>query len=96
MKLRKCNAQNKPPFDGGANKAKKRHVRKRTSHRRGFGYFPLIETDAMRGETMMTIFKTFLAATALALTLGLTTATVSAPAMADGFDTCGATPSGTC
>lgn len=45
---------------------------------------------------MMTIFKTFLAATALVLTLGLTTATVSAPAMADGFDTCGATPSGTC
>jgi threonine/homoserine/homoserine lactone efflux protein len=45
---------------------------------------------------MTTIFKTFLAATALALTLGLTTATVSAPAMADGFDTCCATPSGTC
>ena len=45
---------------------------------------------------MTTIFKAFLITAAFALTLGLTTATVSAPAMADGFDTCGATPSGTC
>jgi len=50
----------------------------------------------MRGIPMTKIFKAFLITTAFALTIGVATATVSAPAMADEFATCGENPSGTC
>jgi hypothetical protein len=45
---------------------------------------------------MTTIFKAFMITAAFALTIGLTAATVSAPAMADEYSMCGDNPSGTC
>ena len=45
---------------------------------------------------MTAIFKAFAITTAFALTIGLTAATVSAPAMADGVAACSATPTETC
>lgn len=45
---------------------------------------------------MKIVFKAFLITTAFALTLGLTAATASAPAMTDTVDMCSDKTSGTC
>ena len=41
-------------------------------------------------------FKAFLITAAFALTIGLTAATVSTPAVANDYSMCGDNPSGTC
>ena len=50
----------------------------------------------MRGMTMTAIVKAILITAAFALSIGLTTATVSAPAIADEYSMCGDNPSGAC